>query len=344
MANYGLSGTRLDVQGIKVFPNGREKWGNDIVSAYADDWDTDLVVTLYDVWPLNFARRSEWKRKWIPWVPIDHEEVPPPVLESLRYAHTIVAMSRHGQAALERAGLESVYIPHGVDLSVYGPGDPMEARANLDLPKDRFIVGMVAANNFNPSRKCIPQVCSAFADALKDNPELLLYLHTVDDESKKGIDIHAVLRSLGLTVDKDVIISDQYDYQLGYPVHAMADLYRSFDVLANPAMGEGFGIPMIEAMACGTPVIATRGTSMTEIVSDDDLLVDGDPFWSPQGAWQTIPSVQGIARKIMRAAFLAEAYPEKWAQKSQYAREWVEVNYSATEVVAAWDSLLRSVP
>ena len=45
----------------------------------------------------------------------------------------------------------------------------------------------------------------------------------------------------------------------------MADVYSSLDVLLNPAMGEGFGLPVLEAQACGVPAIVTDFTAMSEV-------------------------------------------------------------------------------
>ena len=53
-------------------------------------------------------------------------------------------------------------------------------------------------------------------------------------------------------------------------------LYRSAAVLAYPSRYEGFGLPLVEAMACGTPVIAARTSSIPEVVGDAAVLLDPD--------------------------------------------------------------------
>ena len=59
-------------------------------------------------------------------------------------------------------------------------------------------------------------------------------------------------------------------------------------------MGEGFGIPIIEAQACGVPVIASDHSAMTEL-THAGTLVSGDPYWDAlQMAWFISPSVDSI--------------------------------------------------
>jgi len=52
--------------------------------------------------------------------------------------------------------------------------------------------------------------------------------------------------------------------------------YQRAAVLAYPSRYEGFGLPLLEAMACGTPVVASRGSSLTEVVGDAGVLVEPD--------------------------------------------------------------------
>jgi glycosyltransferase involved in cell wall biosynthesis len=63
--------------------------------------------------------------------------------------------------------------------------------------------------------------------------------------------------------------------QLGAVPHAdMAALYNCAEALVYPSWYEGFGLPPLEAMACGTPVIASRAASLPEVVGDAGILVD----------------------------------------------------------------------
>jgi glycosyltransferase involved in cell wall biosynthesis len=57
---------------------------------------------------------------------------------------------------------------------------------------------------------------------------------------------------------------------------ALAEAYRSADVLAYPSLYEGFGIPLVEAMTAGTPVVASDRTSLPEVVGDAGLIVPAD--------------------------------------------------------------------
>ena len=73
------------------------------------------------------------------------------------------------------------------------------------------------------------------------------------------------------------------------PHQTLAALYRMATVFAFPSLYEGFGLPPLEAMACGTPVVTSRISSLPEVVGDGALLVD--PYSEEEIA-------QGIARVL----------------------------------------------
>jgi glycosyltransferase involved in cell wall biosynthesis len=82
-------------------------------------------------------------------------------------------------------------------------------------------------------------------------------------------------------------------------------LYSAFDVLLNPSMGEGFGIPIVESQACGVPVIVSDHSAMTELCGAG-WLVTGDPWWDAmQEAFFIAPAIDGVL------AALEAAYEER---------------------------------
>ncbi|MGB9680494.1 MAG: glycosyltransferase family 4 protein, partial [Thermoanaerobacteraceae bacterium] len=84
-----------------------------------------------------------------------------------------------------------------------------------------------------------------------------------------------------LKLENKVIFTDYIDNV------EMLYLYNNADIFVYPSIYEGFGIPPLEAMACGSPVVVSNVTSLPEVVGDAALLVD--PF-----------NVDDIANKIYK--------------------------------------------
>src|SRR5690606_38050651 len=151
-------------------------------------------------------------------------------------------------------------------------------REVFDIPQDAFVVGMVAANKgVSPPRKAFPQVFQAFARLHREHPDSILYLHTELTGLHQGINMGAALEACGVPLDA-VRYTSQWQLEKGVPPEELAAIYAAFDVLANPSYGEGFGIPIVEAQACGRPVIVTDHSAMTELCGAG-WLVGGDRWY-----------------------------------------------------------------
>jgi glycosyltransferase involved in cell wall biosynthesis len=263
-AFYGLQGAPLGWEGIPVYPVAKHPYGQDIMNAHAVNSRAELIISLLDIW---VCQPENLTLPWFPWFPIDHEPIPDKVLEKARQATKGITMSKFGRRMAENAGLDTFYIPHGVDTRVFQPVDRAKAREYVGLPADAFIVGMVAANKGNPPRKAFYEQIQAFARLKLAHSDALLYLHT-DDGTHGGETVNLVkyCERLGLRPGADVLFCDQYINALGFKDDYMVAMYNSLDVMMLASLGEGFGIPLIEAQACGCPVITGEWTAMGELV------------------------------------------------------------------------------
>lgn len=310
---YGAEGGLLRWGDIPVYPKAFHGYGADVLPAHYAHFQSDIAITLIDAWVMD---PDAWARsgvRWAPWFPVDMTPIPPPVLDKVAKAFAPLTYSRFAEAACRRVGLDVRYVPHGYDPGIMRPGDRNEARQKLGLPSDRYIVSMVAANKGTPSRKALPESLAAFAELYRRHPEAYLYLHTHAGQEMGGINLRELIAYLGIS--DAVRFVDQYSLVLGLPDEYMAAVYNASDVLMAASMGEGFGIPILEAQACGCPVITGDWTSMSELTWRGVCIPaeESHPFWTPLGAYQYIPRIGALAaalEQVFRTGSPREVPPE----------------------------------
>lgn len=340
---YGLQGSRIGWnadtgKGYVVYPAGRDVYGNDVMGAHYSDWargKKGLWITLTDPWVLHTAIVS--KLPALAWIPVDHAPLIPRTEEWLWRTEAIpLAMSKWGKAVIEEKGLNAMYVPHGFNPDIFYPQDREKARDFFQIPQDAFVVGMVAANKGAPSRKGFAQAISAFARFKEKHPEALLYLHT-QLESPDGENLVALCENARVYP----MSSDQYKYVLGQPPTLVSGLMNSFDVMLNPATGEGFGVPLIEAQACGTPTIVTNFSAMPEVAPDTvgNWFIEGEPLWTAFESWQQTPKIDSILA-CLEAAY-SEATQDRIARRASVAN-WALEEYAVDHIVQHyWKPVLR---
>jgi len=315
LSNYGLEARidELKVKGGKVthYPKGLTPYSDDVMPVYHNQHRAGhedkphALITLYDVWVYQNPKLDEVPI--ISWVPLDHVSMPPGVAKwVVKDNVTPVAMSPHGQRQMAEVGIESVYIPHMIDTKTFQPTelfDTVPTREFMQVPNDGFLIGMVAANKANKilHRKAYAENLLAVALYMKENPNAYLYLHTEPTAAYGGFNLPNLLRACKIDPEK-VIFPDPMHLRYGYTQKQLAALYSSFDVLLAPSYGEGFGVPTIEAQACGTRVIGSSWAATQDLVSEDSWLVEGHPFWDEgQQSWWKIPDVSSIVTALRHA-------------------------------------------
>ena len=300
-------------QSVPVYPNGIFVSGDDVICAHAQQFfgtDEGWIIPLLDVWSLKEPKLAQFNVA--AWAPVDHDPVPKMVVDFFaRTGARCVAMSKHGQEEFKAAGIDAAYIPLAVDTNVFKPtsslpqksGRPLSGREFLDVPEDAFLVGMVGMNKDPNSRKGWAEAFQAFATLLKSEPRAVLYVHTEKTGVQGGLNLPALAKAAGIP-DGSIRFSNQYAYLIGFAPNMMALMYSTFDVLLAPSAGEGFCVPLVEAQACGTPVIASAFTAQTELVGAG-WLVDGQRWWDDaSGSWYFRADVDQVADALVKAAGL----------------------------------------
>jgi glycosyltransferase involved in cell wall biosynthesis len=245
------------------------------------------VTTVHDVMPIRFAPLY---RPWYRWY---GAAVMP---RFARRARAVIAVSRAAKEEIvEWLGVPPeriVVIPHGVDRT-FAPidaDDPEAAavRQRYHLPRD-FIL---AVGSVEP-RKNLSRLLEAVR-LLRDRAGTReVALVHAGPEGWRPEEIPAAVSRLGLY---GVVLL------LGYvPVRDLRVLFGLARAFVYPSLWEGFGLPVLEAMSCGCPVVASGVASIPEVAGDAALLVDPhsveDIARGIAAVWDGGPSREGLVRR-----------------------------------------------
>jgi glycosyltransferase involved in cell wall biosynthesis len=182
---------------------------------------------------------------------------------------TFACTTRYAQTLYAHAGIRpNPYLPHGFDPSIFCPGDRKQARKKLGWHHADPVILMIGTNYLtNPQdekglqtndRKNFTGALTAFRQLQKIQPEVKLHLHT---NAVGAVNLPQTINALGLS--SSVILGETNNLQ---SQKYLANLYQASNLLLFPSIGESFGVPLIEAQACGLPVVATHTGPIPELV------------------------------------------------------------------------------
>ena len=103
----------------------------------------------------------------------------------------------------------------------------------------------------------------------------------------------------------------------------LVDLYNIGDVFAFPSLYEGFGLPPLEAMACGTPVVAANNSSIPEVLGEAALLVDCTNVAELAKGIRTVLEDDAVAKELIKRGF-ARANSYSWLSTVEKTKQVLE--------------------
>ena len=213
------------------------------------------VVTVHD---LSFFSHPEWHE------PTKARFFRAAIRAAAARADAVVAVSAATAARLAdrvRTRAQVHVIPHGVDHARFRPGDgEQDAAARARIGARQPYVAFLGT--LEP-RKDVPSLVHAFDRVAEKHPDLTLVV-----AGARGWGTEAVEAAVRATRHPDRV------RLTGYVDHADAPaLLRGAAAVAYPSLEEGFGLPALEALACGAPLVTTTGSAMEEVAAGAALMV-----------------------------------------------------------------------
>lgn len=235
-------------------------------AALINAWQPDVVLSIQD-FPYHEALYSlplDWSKMGRVMVtPVDGVPVYPNWLKTLGKADAALTLSRFGQDAFRQAGFQVALCQPGIHTDVFfrlRDDERAALRDKLGIAPDAFVLGTAAMNQ---GRKAIPLMLRGFFEFAKDKPHAR-YLLDMDAQSPAGWDIPALCQQQGWDAGKLIFRADAQRAGLNH----LRERYNVMDAHVVIAHREGFGLPLVEAMACGAVSMALDYCSGPEIVGE----------------------------------------------------------------------------
>ncbi len=239
-------------------------------------WNPDVLVIALDI-PLQVALHPYFAPAGKKYIAITPLENGPLVLDwavEMFNMDGVFFISELGKMEAQKVGIaKAEHLVIGADTVSWRPAFPEEKkqiRAGLGIPDDAFVVLTVADNQ---ERKNLWAGMRAIRKLKKEMPDRpIRYVLVTREQSPFGWR----LRSMAVTeeVNEEVVI-----FERGMPQKELWGLYAISDVYLQPSKAEGLGLPVIDAMCCKIPVVATDTGAMHELLMQDrGWLIPGYTF------------------------------------------------------------------
>jgi glycosyltransferase involved in cell wall biosynthesis len=341
------------IDGMTFLPVANQQWGEDILPYYIDKYKVDYVHTLGDIWCYQYLaklqKNHDWK--WLAHYVLDTENMVGFWNECIKNADISIVPSKNSYDMLMKLGHKNVqYVQHGINTDVFKPAtdeEKLEIRKSLNIRPDTFVIGMVAHNQY---RKFVNRIIEAFSLFHAKNQNSILLMHC-SPKDVSGWDLPMILKDKGML--NCVIFTDKASKGVGdvqVPESEMRNLYCAMDIHALSTGGEGFGVPIVEAMACGIPNVVTSYTTTNEFLAEKTTDAEGKERLAPErGIPVPYTEVEmhhtgGIWAKIgipeMATAFqYIKDNPGEAKQMGMKARKFAVANYDIELVKKKWQEL-----
>ncbi len=250
-----------------------------------------LVMTIHDmIWlfPQQYSRSGKSSLQWklMEWYQLRVPRI------ASRHAAAIITVSQLSKEDIIKhleVDPSLVHVTHEAVSSAFQPvQDPKQAqvmRVKYGL-ESKFILAIGSSD----PRKNIATLVNAYA-GLPENLRAEYHLAIVWTASVLATSISQIIQELG--------IDPFVHFLFQVPNEDLVFLYNEASLFVFPSLYEGFGLPVLEAMACGTPVVAANTSSIPEIAGDAALLVEPKDIDGISGAIARVLTDHQLSSRMM---------------------------------------------
>ena len=348
------------------------QFGEYVFESVCLDFQPDVVCDIRDFWMMDFQERSPYRKlfNWFIMPTVDAAPQARQWIATYQSADACLTYSDWSGGVLkEQSGGRINYAGSAPPSAhpAYQPMDKAECRAEMRLPEDKNIVGTVMRNQ---RRKLYPDLFETFRKLLNNNniKNTSLYCHTSYPDL--GWDIPELLQQYELSshvyftyvcteTNKPFAslfkgarcqspFTGKYSavlasVQTGLSYEELAKVMNCFDLYIQYANSEGFGLPQVEAAACGVPLMSVDYSAMSSVVRT----LGGTPL-TPKtlykeletGCYRAVPDNMDAAFKI--AKFLGSSDKDKEVLSNKIRQNFVK-HYQWAASGKRWENYIDSI-
>jgi glycosyltransferase involved in cell wall biosynthesis len=256
-----------------------------------------MVGTIHDLAPFRLSGKYDWKRMFYGRVVVK---------QLVRRQHALIAVSHHTAEDVRRffkPRQDRLFVvPNGIDHSRFFPGDTAAARARvaqrhgLERP---FFLYVARLEHPGKNHVRLIEAFNRFKWRTRSDWQLVFGgsdWHGAEaiHEARQISPFAPEIRSLGFVENAD-----------------LPDLYRAADCFVYPSLFEGFGLPPIEAMACGCPVVSSLRGALGEVVGEAAFPVDPENIEQISESLRVVSGSE-VLREQLRQTGLLRAAQFRW--------------------------------
>lgn len=303
----GWNGYPLD-HSMKIYhtkgKDVKDYYAAEVLQYAIDDFKPDIVLTIQDYWMLHkiaFEMAHPHKLKWFHYGTLDSDPIPHKAREAARWVHFHLYYSNFGRVEMlsvhPQIYGDVLYPP--VNPKTFHELDKEKLRKQFRLDNHKVIVCCAR----NQMRKNLPVLFDAMQFVVKEVPNAALILASsiyakTDTGGSAGYDLDRYIPERGL---EDHVIIPQTVEREPIDDKTLNIQYNLADINVLPSVGEGFGLPYIEAGISGVPSVAVDCTASTEVVRDRGILVKPAAYtYNQEGSRYYMVKPEDLAKGIIK--------------------------------------------